>query len=344
MTGDQITPAPGPVAADAVEADTGVGVRRALRVRTARLLAVIVGLLFAAVIVAYLRSDSGSIVAQAVLTGLVIGGVYSLLAMGLTLIFGVLDIVNFAHGSFLAVALFVTYLVVDSTALNLYVALPVAIVVLFALGALAQYALLNRTMGRPLESQLLLMLGLSLFIANGLLLVFGGDPLSVALPGDRGVRIAGAVANQSRLIAFAAALVLAGALYVLLARTSLGRAIRAVAASRQGAGLVGIDIRRIYVITFGLGTACAGAAGMLIAPFTTITPTAGDQFNILAFVVVVMGGLGNVGGALVSGIVVGLVEQLGGVILPGQSPLFGVFLVFILILFVRPQGIFGTST
>jgi len=321
----------------------GAGALRT-RLGSAGPLAVTVGLLLVAVLAAYLRSGSETIVSQAVLTGLVTGGVYSLIAMGLTLIFGVLDIVNFAHGSFLAVALFVTYTVVQGTGLNPYLALPVAIVVLFALGALAQFTLLNPTMGRPLESQLLLTLGIALLIANALRLSFGGDPLSVALPGDHGVHLAGAVANQSRLIAFAAALVLAVGLYLLLAHTSLGRAIRAVAASRQGAGLVGIDVRRIYVITFGIGTACAGAAGMLIAPFTTITPTAGDQFNILAFVVVVMGGLGNVVGALVSGIIVGLVEQLGGVILPGQSPLFGVFLVFILILFVRPQGIFGART
>lgn len=305
---------------------------------------VTVVLLLVAAMAAYLRSGSVPIVSQAVLTGLVTGGVYSLIAMGLTLIFGVLDIVNFAHGSFIAVALFITYVVVHNTGLNPYVALPVAILALFVLGALAQFTVLNPTMGRPLESQLLLTLGISLLLINALLLVFGGDPLSVAFPGDHGVNVGGAVANQSRIIAFVGALLLAGGLYLLLARTSLGRAIRAVAASRQGAGLVGIDVRRIYVITFGLGTACAGAAGMLIAPFTTIAPNAGDQFNILAFVVVVMGGLGNVLGALVSGIIVGLVEQLGGVILTGQSPLFGVFLVFILILFVRPQGIFGTRT
>ncbi|EXG81616.1 branched-chain amino acid ABC transporter permease [Cryptosporangium arvum] len=303
--------------------------------------AVAVGLVFVLIAAALLKSGSGTITGQAVLTGLVNGGVYSLLAMGLTLIFGVLDIVNFAHGAFLAVALFTTYQFVATTGANPYVALPIAIAALFALGALAQWALLNHTMGRPLESQLLLTLGLSLLVSNLLLLAFGGDPLSVAVAGDHGINVLGAVANQTRLVAFGGALVLAAGLYLLLGRTRLGRAIRAVAASRQGAGLVGIDVRKIYVLTFGLGTACAGAAGMLIAPFTTITPTAGDQFNILAFVVVVMGGLGNVAGALISGIIVGLVEQLGGVLLTGQSPLFGVFLVFILILVARPQGLFG---
>lgn len=294
--------------------------------------------LFAA---ALLRSGSMSITGQALLTGLVAGGVYSLLAMGLSLIFGVLDIVNFAHGAFLGVGLYVTYEVAHQTGLNPYVALPVAIVGLFVLGALVQLLLLNRTMGGSLERQLLITLGLSLLISNVLLLTFGGDPLSANLKDDPGVHILGAVANVSRLIAFGGALILAVLLYVLLERTSFGRAIRAVAASRQGAGLVGIDVRLVYAVTFGLGTACAGAAGMLIAPFTTITPTAGDQFNILAFVVVVMGGLGNVMGALISGIIVGLVEQLGGVAIAGQSPLLGVFILFLLILLIRPQGIFG---
>jgi branched-chain amino acid transport system permease protein len=293
--------------------------------------------------VALLRSGSMTITGQALLTGVIAGGVYSLLAMGLTLIFGVLDIVNFAHGAFLGVGLFVTYEVAHQTGLNPYVALPVAIVGLFALGAAVQLLLLNRTMGGTLERQLLITLGLSLLISNVLLLTFGGDPLSANLKSDPGVHIFGAVANLSRVIAFGAALVLALLLFLLLERTSFGRAIRAVAASRQGAGLVGIDVRLVYAVTFGLGTACAGAAGMLIAPFTTITPTAGDQFNILAFVIVVMGGLGNVMGALISGLIVGLVEQLGGVAIAGQSPLLGVFILFLLILLIRPQGIFGAK-
>ncbi|MEV0068369.1 MULTISPECIES: branched-chain amino acid ABC transporter permease [unclassified Amycolatopsis] len=295
-------------------------------------------------IAALLRSGSMGITGQALLTGIISGGVYSLLAMGLTLVFGVLDIVNFAHGAFLAVGLYITYEVAHQAGLNPYIALPVAILGLFVLGLLIQLLLLNRTMGGTLERQLLITLGLSLLISNVLLLVFGGDPLSANLKSDPGVHVFGAVANLSRVIALGGALVLAVLVFLLLERTSFGRAIRAVAASRQGAGLVGIDVRLVYAVTFGLGTACAGAAGMLIAPFTTITPTAGDQFNILAFVVVVMGGLGNVMGAVISGVIVGLVEQLGGVAIAGQSPLLGVFILFLLILLIRPQGIFGATS
>jgi branched-chain amino acid transport system permease protein len=224
-----------------------------------------------------------------------------------------------------------------------YVALGICIVVMFALGALVQRRVLASAMGRPLENQLLITLGLAMIIENALLLFFGADPRSVALPGDRGVPILGAVADLSRILAFGGAIVLAGLLFLLLQRTRLGTAIRAVAANHAGAELVGIDTRRIHMLTFAIGTACAGAAGALVAPLVTIEPTTGAQFNIIAFVVVVLGGMGNVVGALLSGLVIGLAEQVGGLLLPGQSPLLSVFIVFVLVLFLRPQGLFGRS-
>lgn len=301
-------------------------------------------ILVAAIALAYLRAGNGDIVRQAVLTGILIGGVYGLVAMGLTLIFGVLDIVNFAHGAFLAVALYITVTMVSRFGVNPLVALFVAVPVMFLLGAGVQRFVLSGAMGKPLENQLLITLGLALLIDNGLLLVFGPDPQSVKLPGDTGVQIFGAVATVSRLLAFGVALVLAALLYLLLQRTRLGTAIRAVAANDAGAQLVGIDTRRIYMATFAIGTACAGAAGVLVAPLVTIEPTTGELFNIIAFVVVVLGGMGNVIGALVGGLIIGLTEQLGALYLPGQSPLLSVFVVFVLVLFLRPQGLFGRSS
>jgi branched-chain amino acid transport system permease protein len=290
---------------------------------------------------AYLISGSTVVVTQAVLTGLLSGGVYGLVAMGLTLIFGVLDIVNFAHGAFLALALFVSFWLVDGLGVHPYLALLVSTPLMFALGALVQRGILAPTMGQPLENQLLITLGLALLIENGLLLFAGANPRSVALPGDRALPVFGAVAELSRVLAFVGALVLAGVLYVLLQRTRLGTAIRAVAANETGARLVGINTRRMYALTFALGTACAGAAGTLVAPLVTIEPTTGAQYNIIAFVVVVLGGLGNVVGALVGGLIIGLTEQLGAIYLPGQSPLLAVFVVFVLVLFLRPQGLSG---
>jgi branched-chain amino acid transport system permease protein len=299
------------------------------------------GLVVLALALAYWRAGSGVVVTQAVLTGLMIGGVYGLVAMGLTLIFGVLDIVNFAHGAFLAVALYITVEMVGRFAVHPYVALLVSVPLMFLLGAAVQRGILAGAIGKPLENQLLITLGIALLIDNSLLLFFGPNPQSVKLPGDHGVEIFGAVVTLSRLLAFAVALVLAGLLFLLLQRTRLGTAIRAVAANDAGAQMVGIDTRRIYMITFAIGTACAGAAGVLVSPLVTIEPTTGELFNIIAFVVVVLGGMGNVVGALVGGLIIGLTEQLGALYLPGQSPLLSVFIVFVLVLFLRPQGLFG---
>jgi branched-chain amino acid transport system permease protein len=299
------------------------------------------GIVVLALAVAYWRTGNGVVVTQAVLTGLMIGGVYGLVAMGLTLIFGVLDIVNFAHGAFLAVALYITVVMVDRLGVHPYLALLVAVPLMFLLGAAVQRGILAGAIGKPLENQLLITLGIALLIDNGLLLFFGPNPRSVKLPGDRGVEILGAVVTLSRLLAFGVSLVLAALLYLLLQRTRLGTAIRAVAANDSGAQMVGIDTRRIYMVTFAIGTACAGAAGVLVAPLVTIEPTTGELFNIIAFVVVVLGGMGNVVGAVVGGLIIGLTEQLGALYLPGQSPLLSVFIVFVLVLFLRPQGLFG---
>jgi branched-chain amino acid transport system permease protein len=337
----------GTVAADEAEL-TDTGQRAGYRWALSRSVWLRVGLgllvLAAAVALAYVRSGSGVVVTQAVLTGILIGGVYGLVAMGLTLIFGVLDIVNFAHGAFLALALYITVVMVNDVGAHPLLALLVSVPVMFLLGAAVQRGILAGAIGKPLENQLLITLGLALLIDNSLLLFFGPNPQSVSLPGDRGVPIFGGVATVSRLMAFGVALVLAALLYVLLQRTRLGTAIRAVAASNSGAQLVGIDTRRIYAATFAIGTACAGAAGVLVAPLVTIEPTTGELFNIIAFVVVVLGGMGNVVGALVGGILVGLTEQLGAIYLPGQSPLLSVFIVFVLVLFLRPQGLFGRAS
>jgi branched-chain amino acid transport system permease protein len=272
---------------------------------------VVVGVIAAAVLLAYLRADSPVIATQALVTGILIGGVYGLVAMGLTLIFGVLDIVNFAHGAFLAVALFITWWLSSSLGFHPYLTMVVTAPVMFALGYAVQRGVLSGAMGKPLENQLLITLGISLVLENALLLFFGANPRSVALPGDRAVRLFGAVADLSRILAFAGALVLAALLFLVLQRTRLGTAIRAVAANDAGAQLVGIDTRRIYALTFAIGTACAGAAGTLVAPLVTVEPSTGALFNIVAFVVVVIGGMGNVVGALVGGLIIGLAEQLG---------------------------------
>ncbi|MFI5612696.1 branched-chain amino acid ABC transporter permease [Amycolatopsis sp. NPDC051903] len=302
---------------------------------------VIGALVVVAILVALLMSGSALVVWQSVVTGILTGGLYGLIAMGLTLIFGVLDIVNFAHGALLAVAMFISFGMVQATGMHPYVTLIVAVPALFLVGAAVHRGLLSGNAGKTLENQLLITLGLSLLLENLLLMFFGAEPKSIDLPGDFQLPLLGAVVAGSRLYAFLGAILLGAVLFWLLRRTRLGTAIRAVAAHGPGAELVGINVRRIHTLTFAIGTACAGAAAALAGPLVTVTPTLGEQFNITAFVVVVLGGMGNVVGALVGGLLIGLVEQLTTIYLGGQSSLLGVFVVFVLVLFLRPQGLFG---
>jgi branched-chain amino acid transport system permease protein len=276
--------------------------------------------------------------------------------MGLSLIFGVLHIVNFAHGAMMTLGMYAAFVLVDNTGLDPYASLVVSVVLLFVLGAGVQAALINRVMGQALENQLLMTLGLAILIENALLLTFSATPRSVRLSYDDGsldlgfteisvpFKIFGATATLPRAIAFVGALVIAGSLYALLRKTKVGTAIRAVAENPTGASLVGVDVPRIYVLTFGLGAACAAAAGVLVLPFLSLEPTTGEMFNILAFVIVVLGGLGSVPGALLGGLLIGVTQEVGGVVFVEQSKLLPVFIVFVLVLFLRPQGMFGKAT
>lgn len=317
--------------------------RRRVEVRTRA--AVVVGLVALGLVLVYTVGgrDSG-LVTQSIVTGLLLGGVYALVSVGLTLIFGVLGIVNFAQGAMLTLALYLVYAMTSSWGLPVYVAMLVAVPLMFGFGVLVQTFLLNRlTMEGNHEGPLLVTLGLSLLIGNVLLMIFGGRPARVAGSIDGSFRVLGAVVTWERLVAFIGALLVALTLTLVLKRTSFGLSIRAVSSSVQGAQLVGVNVRRVYAFTFGIGAACVGVAGGLLAPFLSLTPSVGEQFTILAFVIVVLGGLGNVTGAVVGGLVIGLVQTVGALYLPGTGSLILVFLVFVLVLLFRPQGIFGAS-
>ncbi|MDN4173352.1 MULTISPECIES: branched-chain amino acid ABC transporter permease [Nocardioides] len=305
----------------------------------------IVGAVVVALLLVYTvgGKDSG-LVTQSIVTGLLLGGVYALVSVGLTLIFGVLGIVNFAQGAMLTLAMYLVYQMVDAGGIPVYVATLLAIPVMFLFGVLVQAALLNKlTMADNEEGPLLVTLGLSLLIVNVLLMIFGGRPKRVPSSVEGSFEVLDAIVSWERLIAFAGALLVAGALTLILRGTSFGLSIRAVSANTQGASLVGIDVRRIYAMTFGIGSACVAVAGGLMVPFLSLTPTVGEQFTILAFVIVVLGGLGSVKGAVVGGLVIGLVQTVGALYLPGTGSLILVFAVFVLVLFFRPQGIFGVK-
>jgi len=302
-----------------------------------------------------LTGPNRSVLIQATVTGILIGGVYGLVSMGLTLIYGVLHIINFAQGALMTVGMYSAFSLVSRFGFDPYATVVFTVAFLFVIGAIVQGLLLNRIMKESLEKQLLLTLGLSVFLENVLLLLFSPTPRAVQLPYARGstsvfgitvewpFQVFGAVASLPRTIAFFGAMALAGLLFLLLQRTSLGVRIRSVADNPRGAALVGIDVQRTYILVFGLGAACVGAAGALVLPFLSLEPTTGESFNVIAFVVVVLGGMGNVVGAILGGLIIGLTQQIGGIIFTGQSNLLGVFVVFVLVLFLRPNGLLGRA-
>lgn len=305
----------------------------------------VVGVLIVVLAAIYLvggRNDA--LVTQSIVTGLLLGGIYALVSLGLTLIFGVLGIVNFAQGAMLAMAMYLVYFMVNTVSINAYVAVVLAVPIMFGFGWLVQSTLLNRlTTSGGHERPLLVTLGLSLLITNVLLMLFGGRPQGVTPPVGGSFDVLGAIVDLPRLIAFVGALVVAAALAIILKKSPVGLAIRAVSANGTGASLVGVNVNRIYAMTFGLGSASVAVAGGLMAPFTTLVPSAGEQFTTLAFVIVVLGGLGSVPGALLGGLVIGLVQTVGALYLPGSGSLLLVFAVFILVLFLRPEGLFGAK-
>lgn len=287
--------------------------------------------------------DSG-LVTQSIVTGVLLGGVYALVSIGLTLIFGVLGVVNFAQGSMLTMSMYIVYALVAGPGIPVYVATLLAIPAMFLFGMFVQHFLLNRlTSTGSHEGPLLVTLGLQLLIANVLLMIFSGRPKSVGTPFDGSFQMLGAIASYSRVIAFVGAVLVGIALTLVLRRTSLGLSIRAVAANAQGAALVGVNVRRVYALTFGIGAASVAVAGGLMTPFTSLTPSVGEQFTILAFVIVVLGGLGSVLGATIGGLSIGLVQTVGALYLPGTGSLILVFAVFVVVLFLRPQGLYGAK-
>ncbi|WP_435741902.1 branched-chain amino acid ABC transporter permease [Nocardioides sp. SYSU DS0663] len=325
---------------EAPEAEAAVPGTAAYRLPLAVAGAVVVGL----VLIYTVGGRDPGLVTQSVVTGLLLGGVYALVSIGLTLIFGVLGVVNFAHGAMLSLSMFLVYWLVTSIGLPVYVATLVAVPLMLVFGYVVQLLLLNKlTLSGSHDGPLLVTLGLSLLIVNVLLMIFGGRPLSVPSSVQGSFEVFGAIVSYERLIAFGGAVLVAIVLTFALKKTSFGMSIRAVSANSQGAALVGVNVGRVYALTFGIGAACVAVAGGLVAPFLSLTPAVGEEFTILAFVIVVLGGLGSVVGAMVGGLVIGLVQTVGALYLPGTGSLILVFAVFVMVLLFRPQGLFGAT-
>ncbi len=283
-----------------------------------------------------------TIIASAAINGLLLGGIYTLVASGLTLIYGVLHIINFAHGSMLMLAMFGVYYLLTLLGIDPYLSIFIMVPAMYLFGYLLYKGLIGRLSSGKDENILLVTLGLSILIENLALMFFKGDSRTILVSySDRMVELGPTLVPLPKLISFVVALLLCIALGLFIQRTDIGRSIRAVAKERVGARLVGIDVDRIFAISYGIGLATLGAAACLMMPIFYVSPSVGHVFVLVAFTVVVLGGMGSFFGAVVGGLIIGLTESFGGLFLGESMGQIGISLIFILILLLRPSGLFG---
>ena len=276
------------------------------------------------------------------ISGLLTGLVYGLMALGLSVIFGVVRVVNFAHGEMMTIAMYLAVILFASYGLDpLLMMLPIA-GVLFVLGYVLQMVVINPFIARPEHSQFMLLLAVAIVIVNSLLIVFGPDAQSVQTSyAFDSFAIGPLIVDATKLYAGGASILVAAALFAFFRFAPLGKAIRACADNYTGALVVGLNVKRLYALAFGLGAACVGAAGAIIVLIVDVTPPLGPALTLLAFVIVIVGGLGSMPGALLGGILIGLTEVLAGLFFTPSAKSMFAFAILVLVLLFRPQGIMG---
>src|SRR5258705_5481770 len=263
------------------------------------------------------------------------------MAVGLTLIFGVMRVVNFAHGDMMVWGMYLAYLLAARGGIDPYLGFVACAAALFALGFLVQRGLVDRIVDSPHEIQILLMLGVALALENLALLAFGPEPTRVRSPLASATLWLGPIfVDVARLVTFVGAVTLTTALWAFLFRTDLGRRIGAAAGDTDGALVIGTDVRRVYAVAFGVGAACVGAAGALVAPLLPFQPPTGLQLSVASFNIVIIGGMGSLLGAFVGGLLVAVAESLGAVFLKPSLKELVSFSLLVLILLFRPAGLF----
>ena len=281
---------------------------------------------------------------QTVAQGLLTGGLYALIGTGLSLIFGVMRVINFAHGDFLAIGMFITLALFRAFHLDPYFSLLVAAPVGFALGFLIQRLVLARLGDRLSEASMLATLGLGLIISNTLLLTFGAQPQNINVAyATQTVQLGGVQLSIPLIVAGLGTLASIAGLNFVLYRTELGRAIRATAQNPLGAELQGVKTAHIQAVVFGMGVAFAAIAGVLLMPLLYAFPTVGENYTTKAFIVTVLGGLGNLPGAVVGGLVLGVIESLGAFYVSNNYRDAYGLVAFLLVLLLRPEGLFGKT-
>jgi branched-chain amino acid transport system permease protein len=288
---------------------------------------------------------SSALILQAIVSGLLLGGVYSLICVGLTLTFGVMRIINFAHGEFLMVAMYATYFFAVGFKLEPYAAIVVVLPGLFLFGVMVFYFLIRPIQSRDPLNQMLLLVGLSLVLQNGALALFSPDTraLQSSLLYSK-IELGDVIVGTPMLIAFAVSIIVTLALYWQLRFTEFGRMIRAAASDRGAAELMGINVNRVNMLSFGMGVGCLGIAAPLMMPVYYVVPDIGTFFILIAFVVVVLGGLGNFVGAMLASFLVAIAQSIGALFMPGSTAPVLPFLLFVLVLLFKPEGLFGRTS
>lgn len=279
---------------------------------------------------------------QLVINGLLMGFIFSLLAEGLTLIYGVMDIVNFAHGEYLMLGMFTAYWLNVYLGLDPLLSLPICAVVLFVIGMGTYKGIISRILFAPMLCQIFATFGLMILLRNVALFLWGPDYRLISEPiVDGRIEVSGVFLSVPKFVACIGSIITTGILYLFLAQTKTGRALQATAIDREAAALMGINTERMHTLAFGIGAACAGVAGALLSNFYYIFPEVGDNFVLLAFVTVALGGFGSIQGTFVAGIIIGLVESLSGFFIAPSLKYACVFLIYLGVVLVRPKGLFG---
>ena len=281
---------------------------------------------------------------QILVNGIMLGGLFAIVSIGLTLIFGIVKVVNFAHGEFLMMGMYLTYVLTSVLGIHPFATIILVVPALFIVGAITQRFLIQPLMSANDEHiQIFATVGLSTALINLALLIFGADIANTPPSGLRtAIQLGPVRVLAGQLVIFVASIAIVAALQVFLARSQTGRAIRAVAQNRSAAQVMGINVDWIFILTFGMGAACVGIASALIAPLYPTSPSIGTYFVLTSFVVVVLGGLGSIGGAFAGAMIVGLIDSFAGFYLGSEIREIAVFGVFLLILILKPSGLFSS--
>lgn len=281
---------------------------------------------------------------QSLVSGILVGGVYALIGIGLTIIFGVMRIINFAHGDILMIGMYLTYELFTLTGIDPFVSILFTIPLMFLYGAFLQRFFINRVLDSLPQNQILLTIGLGLIMSNTMMLIFTSDyKILTTTYSSSSIKFLGLSISEPLTISFVITTAVTAILYWFLMRTDTGQAIRATAQDREAAQLMGINVKRMSSIAFGLGASLAGTAGALISPTYYIFPQIGSGFTLKAFVITVLGGMGSVVGATLGGIVIGVAESMGAVYISSGWKDVVVFVLFLLVLLFKPSGLMGKS-